>query len=119
MNILIIEDDEMILRTLEFRLKKDGHQITAVSDGNAAMEQLQQNTFDLVVTDLMIPYVTGLEVLSYVKSKLEGLPVIILSGADEESTITEAFNIGADDFITKPFSPGELSVRVKRLLVRK
>lgn len=119
MHILVIEDDEMILRTLEFRLKKDGYQVTAVADGKAAMEQLQEGAFELVITDLMIPYVTGLEVLSYIKSEKKELPVIVLSGADEENTIMEAFNIGADDFIAKPFSPGELSLRVKRFLNRK
>lgn len=118
MKILVVEDDEMILRTLEFRLKKDGYAVTAVKDGKEALEKLKSDTFHLVITDLMLPYVTGLEVLSYVKSNLPELPVAILSGADEEGTIIDAFRIGADDFITKPFSPGELALRVKRLLIR-
>lgn len=116
MRILVVEDDEMILRTLEFRLGRDGYSIAVARDGNEAMDKLKSNDFNLIVTDLMMPYVTGLEILSYVKTNFPKIPVVILSGADEENTIMEAFNIGADDFIAKPFSPGELSLRVKRLL---
>lgn len=116
MKVLVIEDDEMILRTLEFRLGKDGYDIYVARDGNEAMDKLKNDKFNLIITDLMMPYISGLEILSYVKSNLPKIPVVILSGADEENTIMEAFNIGADDFIAKPFSPGELSLRVKRLL---
>lgn len=118
MRILVVEDDEMILRTLEFRLKKDGYEIAVAKDGKEALEKIKSNSFNLVITDLMLPFVTGMEVLSYIKSNLAELPVIVLSGADEEGTILEAFKLGADDFIAKPFSPGELTLRVKRLLVR-
>lgn len=118
MNILIVEDDEMILRTLEFRLKKDGYSIEVARDGKDALIKLKSNTYNLVITDLMLPFVTGMEVLSFVKSNQPDLPVIVLSGADEEGTIMDAFNLGADDFIAKPFSPGELTLRVKRLLIR-
>jgi DNA-binding response OmpR family regulator len=118
MKILVAEDDEMVLRTLEFRLKKDGYDVTAVQDGKAALEKLKTETFNLLLTDLMLPFVTGLELLSYVKTNIPELPVAILSGADEETTVMDAFRIGADDFIAKPFSPGELALRVKRLLIR-
>ncbi|QCR24874.1 response regulator transcription factor [Pontibacter sp. SGAir0037] len=118
--ILVIEDDEMILRTLEFRLRKDGYEVVAARNGKEAMEKLKSSasSLHLVITDLMLPFVTGMEVLSYIKSDLPGLPVIVLSAADEEGTIMDAFKLGADDFIAKPFSPGELSLRVKRLLIR-
>ena len=118
MKILIVEDDEMILRTLEFRLKKDGYAISVAHDGKEALEKLKEGNYNLVITDLMLPFVTGMEVLSYVKSNLPDLPVIVLSGADEEGTIMDALKLGADDFIAKPFSPGELTLRVKRLLIR-
>ncbi|MCC9167522.1 response regulator transcription factor [Pontibacter harenae] len=118
MRILVVEDDEMILRTLEFRLKKDGYEVTAARTGKEALEKLKSNTFDLVITDLMLPFVTGMEVLSFAKATFTDLPVIVLSGSDEEGTIMDAFKLGADDFIAKPFSPGELTLRVKRLLVR-
>lgn len=116
MRILVIEDDEMILRTLEFRLEKDGYDISVARDGNEAMEKLKKDDYNLVITDLLMPYVSGLEILSHIKTNSPEMPVVILSGADEENTVMEAFNLGADDFIAKPFSPGELSLRIKRLL---
>lgn len=118
MKILVVEDDEMILRTIEFRLKKDGYEVVTAQDGKEALEKLKNESIKLVITDLMLPFVTGLELLSFVKTNFPKLPVAILSGADEEATIMDAFRIGADDFVTKPFSPGELSMRVKRLLIR-
>lgn len=116
MKILVVEDDEMILRTLEFRMKKNGYEVAMARTGKEALEKLKAETFDLVITDLMLPFVTGMEVVSFIKTSYPTLPVIVLSGADEEGTIMDAFKIGADDFIAKPFSPGELTLRVKRLL---
>ncbi|MEJ8800569.1 response regulator transcription factor [Pontibacter sp. H249] len=116
--ILIVEDDEMILRALEFRLKKDGYEVTAARNGKEAIDFLKASAFKLVITDLMLPFVMGMELLTYIKTNHSNVPVIVLSGADEETTVIDAFKLGADDFIAKPFSPGELSLRVKRLLVR-
>ncbi|MBD1395636.1 response regulator [Pontibacter sp. JH31] len=116
--ILIVEDDEMMLRALEFRLKKDGHEVTVARNGKEAMEYLKVSSFKLVITDLMLPFVMGMELISYIKANHPQVSVIVLSGADDESTVIEAFKLGADDFITKPFSPGELSLRVRRFLVR-
>ncbi|WP_242928771.1 response regulator transcription factor [Pontibacter vulgaris] len=118
MKILVVEDDEMILRALEFRLKKDGYEVILAKTGKEALEKLANDTFKLVITDLMLPFVTGMEVLSHIKTNASEVPVIVLSAADEEKTIMDAFKLGADDFIAKPFSPGELSLRVKRLLIR-
>ena len=113
--ILVIEDDPMILRTLVFRLQKDGYEVVQAKDGKEGMELLQQESFQLVITDLMLPYFTGLEIVSFVQQQLH-IPVIVLTSADQEATAMEAFQLGAADFIPKPFSPGELSVRVKRLI---
>lgn len=118
MKILIVEDDEMILRALEFRLKKEYNDVNVARTGKEALDLLKTNKFNLVITDLMLPFVMGMELLTYIKLNQPGVPVIVLSGADEETTVMEAFKLGADDFISKPFSPGELSLRVKRLLVR-
>jgi len=117
MKILIIEDDLMISYTLEFRLKKDGYEVTTARDGREAIEKLQSGKFNLVTTDLMLPFVTGLEVLSYVKLAMPELPIIVLSGDNAEGTVSEALKLGADDYLEKPFNPTELSQRVKRLLV--
>lgn len=116
MKILIAEDDELMLKTLELRLKKDGHEIISASDGRDALTKIEQHTPDLVISDIMMPYVSGLEIVAYLAENNTGkkTPIIVLSGMGQEDIVLEAFQLGADDFITKPFSPSELSVRVKR-----
>jgi two-component system response regulator VicR len=115
MKILVAEDDALMLKMLEFRLKKDGHEVIVSHDGREAMEKIDELMPDLVITDIMMPYLSGLEIVGAVKNRYTGsIPVIIISGMGQESVVLEAFQLGADDFITKPFSPNELSVRVKR-----
>ena len=115
MKILVAEDDQLMLKMLEFRLKKDGHEVIVTHDGRAAVAMLDEFQPDLVITDIMMPYLSGLEVVGAVKNKYpSGTRVIILSGMGQENVVLEAFQLGADDYITKPFSPNELSVRVQR-----
>jgi DNA-binding response OmpR family regulator len=115
MKILIAEDDELMLKTLEFRLKRDGHHIALARDGKAALEALDKDCPDLIITDIMMPYSTGMEIVGFVKQKYgDKVKVIILSGMGQENVVLEAFRLGADDYITKPFSPNELSVRINR-----
>lgn len=115
--ILIIEDDELMLKALEFRLKKDGYTVQVAPDGRMALQLLESNTYDLIITDIMIPFVTGLEIVNKVKSDPNNkTPIIILSGVGLENVVLEAFKLGADDYITKPFIISELSVRVRKLL---
>jgi Response regulators consisting of a CheY-like receiver domain and a winged-helix DNA-binding domain len=116
MKILIAEDDELMLRTLEFRLKKDGHQLILARDGREALEKIDQFLPELVITDIMMPYLSGLEVVAALREKHQ-TPIIILSAMGQEDIVLEAFRLGADDFITKPFSPNELSVRIKRFML--
>lgn len=116
---MIAEDDELMLRTLEFRLKKDGHDIFVARDGQEAIAMVDANMPDLVITDIMMPYSSGMEIVGYIRQKYQNkIKVIILSGMGQENVILEAFRMGADDYITKPFSPNELSVRVNRFLTR-
>lgn len=115
--ILLIEDEELILRALEFRLKRDGYNVIKAADGREGLHQIETNNFDLLITDMMLPFNNGLEVVGKVKRiKGKAFPVIVLSNVGLENTVLEAFKMGADDYITKPFSPAELSIRVKRLL---
>ena len=115
MKILVAEDDQLMVKMLEFRLKKDGHEIIVTQDGREAVKKLDEFQPDLVITDIMMPYLSGLEVVSAVKKKYPtGTPVVILSGMGQENVVLEAFQLGADDYMTKPFSPNELSVRVRR-----
>jgi len=118
MKILIAEDDQLMARTLEFRLNKDGHKVIVTTDGREALKKIDELQPDLVITDIMMPYTSGLEIVSTVKEKYgDKIPVIVLSGMGQEDVVLEAFQLGANDYMTKPFSPVELSVRVKRFSV--
>ena len=114
--ILVIEDEELMLKTLCFRLKKDGNEVFPAQDGKQGLEILETTQVDMVITDIMLPFVSGLEIVSKIKSNpdTKHLPVINRSGVGMEEIVLEAFELGADDFITKPFNLSELSVRVKK-----
>ena len=115
--ILIVEDDELMIKILTFILSKEGYQLSIVRDGLSAVEQVASINPDMVITDLLLPYKSGLEVISFVKNNLEKTSIIALSSlGEEEYTVSEAFKLGADDFIAKPFNPNELVLRVRRLL---
>jgi len=119
MKILVAEDEMIVLRTIDLRLKKDGYEVFVAEDGKKAMEHLDSFCPDLIITDIMMPYVSGLEIIGQVrKGGGKRIPIIILSAMGQEDVVLEAFQLGADDYITKPFSPNELSVRVKRFLTR-
>ena len=115
--ILIIEDDELIIKILSFILLKEGYQLSVLKDGLSATEQIHHINPDLIITDLLLPYKSGLEIISFVKDNYKDKPIIALSSlGEEEYSVSEAFKLGADDFIAKPFNPNELVLRVKRLL---
>ncbi len=117
MKILVAEDEPILIRTIEVRLKKDGHELCLAADGQQAMEKIKEFSPDMIITDIMMPYASGLEIISYTRQQEQGkIPIIILSSMGQEDVVLEAFKLGADDYITKPFSPNELSVRVRRLL---
>lgn len=117
MKILIAEDEAMMLAALLKNLQDDGYEVITASDGQEAIEKFQTLVPDLVITDIVMPYTSGLELISVIKSSHQkATPVIVLSAMGQEATVLEAFNLGADDFLTKPFNPAELSLRVKRLL---
>ena len=115
MKILVVEDNQLILKVIETKLKKEGYIIISCDNGREAIEKITEVQPDLVITDIMLPYNSGLEIVSFIKSKQQkNIPVIVLSGLGQEKTIEEAFKLGADDYITKPFSLSELSMRIKR-----
>jgi DNA-binding response OmpR family regulator len=117
MKILIIEDEPLMLKALKFRLNKDGYEVVIAEDGRKALQILNDEEFDLIITDVMLPFNNGLEIVDFVKNKKKlNTPIVILSSVGAENAVLDGFAIGADDYITKPFSPTELSVRIKRLL---
>jgi DNA-binding response OmpR family regulator len=120
MKILIAEDEAMMLAALQKNLETDGYDVISTSDGRDALEKFESEQPDLIITDILMPYMSGLELIGAVKSNSgKHTPIIVLSAMGQESTVLEAFNLGADDFLTKPFNPTELSLRVKRLLKKK
>ncbi len=117
MKILIADDEMIMLKIIELRLKKDGHEVIVTSNGQEALEQIKLQDPDMIIADIMMPFISGLEIVSVIKQSglHRKVPIIILSSMGQENVVLEAFNLGADDYITKPFSPNELSMRVKRL----
>ena len=115
--ILLVEDDLMLLYLLDFRLKKEGYFVETANNGKDAISKIKSDPLDLVVSDIMMPFVSGLELTEFIKNECEAeIPIVIISSAGQEEMVLEAFNIGADDFIAKPFSPNELIVRLKKMI---
>lgn len=114
--ILVIEDEELVRKVVEFRLKKEGYDVYQAKDGGEALELIGQHQFDVILVDIMIPYVGGLEITQKVKSnpKTASTQIIVVSANGLENVILEAFALGADDFIAKPFNLPELMMRVKK-----
>ena len=117
MVILIAEDDELILRTIEHKLLKEGYDVILSRNGKEAIDHIKNSEVDLIITDTMMPFVSGIEILSAL-NLMEKIPVIMLSSMGQEEVILTAFDLGASDFIVKPFSPNELMLRVKRLIAK-
>ena len=120
MKILVCEDDIMTLKALEHKLQHDGYDIITAHDGKQAIECLKNdNKIDMVLTDLHMPLISGLELISFVRNDMKSnIPIVMLTRVGLEDVVLHAFELGADDYITKPFSPDELSLRIKRLLLK-
>ncbi len=115
--IVIAEDNSTLSLLLKFRLEKEGYELLMAVDGKEAIELIENDKPDLIITDIMMPFVSGLEVISHVRNKLDSeTPIIVFSAAGQEEMVIKAFDLGANDFMGKPFSPNELVIRVKRLL---
>jgi len=118
MKILVAEDEPIMQKTIALRLKKDGHNVITTDNGREALSLIASELPDLIITDIMMPYASGLEIVGTVKKLERKVPIIVLSAMGQENVVVEAFDLGADDFISKPFSPNELSMRVKRLMAQ-
>ena len=119
-NILVIEDEPDIRRNLEYNLGREGFNASSVGSLDEANEKLKSKKFDLILLDLMLPDGSGLELCKKIKSnsETEATPVVILTAKDDEVDRVVGFELGADDYVTKPFSVRELILRVKAILKR-
>ena len=115
--ILLVDDELSVQKLLGYPLRKDGYDVVPALDGREAIEAVRDQRFDLVVLDLMLPHVNGLEVCRRLRAT-SSVPIIMLTARDEESDKVQGLELGADDYITKPFSVREFRSRVKAVLRR-
>lgn len=118
MKLLIVDDEANILELLYFNLKREGYKIDTAADGENALLLYSKNKYDLIILDRMMPGIDGCDVLKKIRSKNLEIPVILLTAKSEEADKLTGFNLGADDYVTKPFSIMELKARIKALLKR-
>ncbi|HEV8291991.1 MAG TPA: response regulator transcription factor [Tepidisphaeraceae bacterium] len=118
--ILVIDDEPDLLELVEFNLKKDGYEVIVAKNGQSGLEIAQKHVPDLIVLDLMMPGIDGLEVCRQLRgdSRTKQIPMIMLTAKSAEADRIVGLELGADDYITKPFSPRELVARVRALLRR-
>ena len=118
--ILVVDDEEDILELVKYNLEREGFQITCAESGEKAVEGTRQEPPNLIVLDLMLPGIDGLEVARRLKQrqKTAGIPIVMLTAKGEEADIVTGLELGADDYITKPFSPRVLIARIKAVLRR-
>jgi two-component system, OmpR family, response regulator QseB len=115
MRILLVEDDPLLASGLQVALKQANYGVDHVSDGQMALAALSSHSFDLVILDLGLPKVDGLEVLRTVRARPDHTPVLILSARDSAAHRVQGLDLGADDYITKPFDVDELKARLRVL----
>ena len=116
-NILVVDDDKEIVKAIEIYLGKENYKIIKAYDGEQALEEIKKNEIQLVILDIMMPNKDGLETLEEIR-KDKNIPVIMLSAKSEDIDKINGLNVGADDYVTKPFNPVELIARVNALIRR-
>jgi DNA-binding response OmpR family regulator len=116
--ILIVEDDPSILRGIELNLQLEGYLTTTATDGPAALEALGRGGVDLMVLDIMLPHLSGYQVCQKARASGHVLPIVLLSAKSMEMDVVMGLDLGADDYVTKPFRVAELLARIKAQLRR-
>ncbi len=119
--ILIVDDEEDIIELIKYNLKNEGYDILTAFTGEQAIKIARQSQPDLIVLDLMLPGIDGLEVTRFLKNSAQTkeLPIVMLTAKGEESDIVTGLELGANDYISKPFSPKELLARIRAILRRR
>lgn len=118
MNILIVEDEVDVLKLLKKALEQENYQVSVAMDGETGLKMAKQHTFDLLILDLMLPVVNGIEICKNLRSNNFNVPILMLTALDSTENIVIGLDAGADDYLPKPFKIVELLARVKALLRR-
>jgi len=118
MKILVVDDEKLLVKGIKFNLENEGYQVLTAYDGATAVELARQETLDLIILDLMMPFMDGMTCLREMRARHINTPVIILTARGEEYDKLAGLESGADDYVVKPFSPRELVARVKAVLNR-
>lgn len=117
MRIILAEDNDILRKSLSFFLESKGFSVDQFSDGKDALDAIENNNYNLILTDINMPGISGMEITQYVRETLKSdIPVIILTSSGVEQTELDSFDIGANEFIAKPVSPAVLLVRINKLL---
>lgn len=120
MRIILAEDNDLLRKSLSFFLVSKGFEVDQFADGREALEAIKENSYDIVLTDINMPGISGMEMTQYIRITLQQeTPVIIFTSSGIEQTELDAFDIGANDFMAKPISPSVLLVRINKLLKEK
>ena len=116
--IVLAEDEPQIARLIQFKLQKEGFEITWKDNGADALESVKEIKPDLVLLDVMMPVMDGYQVLKKIKEdeNLKQIPVIMLTAKGQERDVVKGFDLGSEDYIVKPFRPAELVSRIKKIL---
>ena len=115
--VLVVEEDPVIRETVAFNLKRDGHEVLTASDGVEGLERARTESPDLLVLDVMLPRMSGLDVCRVLRAETP-MPILMLTARDSEADVVQGLDLGADEYVTKPFSMRELRARVTSLLRR-
>ena len=117
MKILVVDDERLLVKGIKFNLENEGYQVECAFDGAAAVERAREGQFDLIILDLMMPEIDGLEACMRIR-EFSNVPIIMLTARSEDTDKIIGFECGADDYITKPFNILELKARIRALLRR-
>ena len=117
-HILVVDDEPSIITVVKDRLEREGFAVRAVSSGEAALTHLETNPADLVVLDIMLPGIDGFEVVRRLRTSGQMIPIILLTARDEDVDKIVGLEMGADDYLAKPFNPRELTARIRAVLRR-
>jgi len=117
-DILVVDDEPSVVEVVSLYLRREGFSVRSAGDGQRALEALRERTPSLMVLDLMLPKIDGMEILRQVRQRTAELPVIMLTARGQETDRIYGLELGADDYVVKPFSPAELVARVKAVLRR-